>query len=234
MVKILQDNGRIIIIIENDDNINMQKFTEEITKTAMSLCIPTKEEEVIGLDAIEPTTEDIEEIISETTDITAEEQEKIILKQMMEQVGEEIKEEEKDISDDLYDANYLYPGEKPMDVILSQNSMKEQDKVCVKLYTSCKDIQSKNLKKLIVDDLKEYLKNRFNDLSEEKINSLSKEEISNTLIIYEPLVKNTVKYILSQAGYTSLESFLNTSDIINIVSAYYAIISNLMKQSWLQ
>jgi hypothetical protein len=237
MIKIFQDNGRVIIVIENDDNIDMQKFTEEIVKKTMSLSIPVIKEEIVGLEPIEPQPEDIDEIISSSKEITPEQEKEIIEKQILEDLNNEqnseIVESKTDLPDgvtekDLIDDNYKYTGQLPMTVIMNNKTLNEKDSKCVELYCVCNSINNKKLRKIMIQDLKTYLATRFNDLSESKVDTLSRQEIIDTLCIYEPLSKKAIQSILEQAGYFELNSFLQEVDEINIKAAYYTIIKGIL------
>lgn len=253
MIKIFQDNGRLIIMIENDDNIDMKKFTSEITKKAMELAIPVEDTEVVGLQKIEPTPEDVEEMLSTSKEVISDEQKIIndIIKEkdnneqsqkeekqiiIEENTKEEVTEtntvlpEPKNIpNEDLIDENYKYSGQVPLQVIMSKNNIKEKDITVAELFINYSVIKNKKLKKILVEDMKEYINKRFEDMSQTKINNLTREEITETLLTYQPLVKNGVKAVLEQAGYIDLNSFLEESDDINLKSAYYNIINHLLK-----
>ena len=63
MIKILKDNNRVIIIVEDDGNIDMTQLTNNIISKAMEMSQPIQNNEVEGLTKIEEETiENIEEI----------------------------------------------------------------------------------------------------------------------------------------------------------------------------
>ena len=70
MIKILKDNNRVIIIVEDDGNIDMTQLTNNIISKAMEMSQPIQNNEVEGLTKIEEETiENIEEITKNMQEI---------------------------------------------------------------------------------------------------------------------------------------------------------------------
>ena len=70
MVKILKDNNRVIIIVEDDGNIDMTQLTNNIISKAMEMSQPIQNNEVERLTKIEEETiENIEEITKNMQEI---------------------------------------------------------------------------------------------------------------------------------------------------------------------
>ena len=222
MVKILKDNNRVIIIVEDDGNIDMTQLTNNIISKAMEMSQPIQNNEVEGLTKIEEETiENIEEITKNMQEIEAVNN--VVSELIENERNEERRIKEGDIPGDKY------VGMTPKEAIMSDYTLYGEDTIAVDLYCNCNQIQNIALKRQMIKVLKEYIYNRFNDdLNQEKISQIDKNYISSFFIVYEPIIKGEIKNILEQDGFAELTDFLNDSDLFTLKGAYYNTIKNLM------
>ena len=222
MVKILKDNNRVIFIVEDDGIIDMTQLTNNIISKAMKMSQPIQNNEVEGLTKIEEETiENIEEITKNMQEIEAVNN--VVSELIENERNEERRINEGDIPGDKY------VGMTPKEAIMSDYTLYGEDTIAVDLYCNCNQIQNIALKRQMIKVLKEYIYNRFNDdLNQEKISQIDKNYISSFFIVYEPIIKGEIKYILEQDGFAELTDFLNDSDLFKLKGAYYNTIKNLM------
>lgn len=222
MVKILKDNNRVIIIVEDDGNIDMTQLTNNIISKAMEMSQPIQNNEVEGLTKIEEETiENIEEITKNMQEIEAVNN--VVSELIENERNEERRIKEGDIPGDKY------VGMTPKEAIMSDYTLYGEDTIAVDLYCNCNQIQNIALKRQMIKVLKEYIYNRFNDdLNQEKISQMDKNYISSFFIVYEPIIKGEIKNILEQDGFAELTDFLNDSDLFKLRGAYYNVVKNLM------
>lgn len=219
MVKILKDNNRLVIIVEDDGTIDMTQLTNNIITRAMELSQPVQQSEIEGLTKLE---EEIVENIEEMTESMTE------VREIEEEVVEELRKnviKEGDIAEDKY------VGMTPMEAILSDNTTYGQDMITVDLYCNCNQVQNIALRKQIIADLKSYLYTRFhNDLEPENINKIEKDYIVSFFNVYQPIIQGEIKSILQQSGFVELSDFLNDSDLFKLKGAYYNTVKSLMNR----
>lgn len=224
MVKILKDNNRVIIIVEDDGNINMTQLTNNIISKAMEMSQPIQNNEVEGLTKIEEETiENIEEITKNMQEIKTVNN---VTSELMEKErNEERRIEEGDIPGDKY------VGMTPKEAIMSDYTLYGEDTIAVDLYCNCNQVQNIALRKQIIADLKSYLYSRFhNDLEPENINKIEKDYIVSFFNIYQPIIQGEIKSILQQSGFAELCDFLNDNDLFKLKGAYYNTVKSLMNR----
>ena len=236
MIKIFNDDGRLIIVVENDDGINMEKLTKDIISLAVQSNVKENSKEAISENKQQVQQENIKGLLPVEKEIVKETVEEITTTAKEVPLTETAQKETVEMTADptKFTVGIMigdkYVGMTPKEAVTSGKTVVERDKIVVDLYCNYGKIKAVPIKKAMLVEIKDYITSRFENVTVETAKRTENNIIKIFFEVYKPIILNEIKNILEQSGFATIEDFLENSSDLNLKGAYYSTVTSLLKR----